>query len=492
MNLQSQFKILCSQHPEELITNFCCNPECLRPLCPDCIEQHNRSHQQSNTFPDTDSIKNVKNQCILKTTYGRREIQQILEQLQEDEQIAQSTQLIATFNHLEEQFLNKPQIYLELQKNIRNLINQLEFMNVGLEGSNPINSIKKVCSLDLKKNIEKFKKQIRQLQQTEYPTFTQDDKQIPLFEKLLQNYAYFNRLEESRIIQESSFLAQKEYFKNNMKILHFFQADSSNLWIYDLVVQQWKLIQLQNPQFIVPQYSKSIQTPDGQIYLIGGSIPNNKKSGIIHQYQFNNQLLKEVGQLQFQRSSHSLVFYQNEILVIGGIGNNSKVLSFCEAFDITTEKLRRIANLNTPVATPAVCNFDNYVLKACGTEQNQSINNQYEIYANQIWSIIQFKNVPIKSNLGCLVQIEQNTVMYFGGYLEDRSATDDCQIIEITNNIASVTSNLKLHNAEGFQNNLAIVHNARAYVLQDIQDQLSGLTSQKEKRILVFDGKQWI
>ena len=59
--------------------------------------------------------------------------------------------------------------------------------------------------------------------------------------------------------------------------------------------------------------------------------------------------------------------------MIGGIGNNSKVLSFCEAFDTTTEKLRRIANLNTPVATPALCNFDNSVLKACGTGNTYNI-----------------------------------------------------------------------------------------------------------------------
>lgn len=55
------------------------------------------------------------------------------------------------------------------------------------------------------------------------------------------------------------------------------------------------------------------------------------------------------------------------------------MLSFCEAFDITTEKLRRIANLNTPVATPAVCNFDGYVLKACGTGNLYNINHRTKL-----------------------------------------------------------------------------------------------------------------
>ena len=50
----------CLEHPNEQITNFCQSLECLIALCPDCIDNHNRLHKMNGTFPEIDSIKNVK------------------------------------------------------------------------------------------------------------------------------------------------------------------------------------------------------------------------------------------------------------------------------------------------------------------------------------------------------------------------------------------------------------------------------------------------
>ena len=36
----------CFEHPREEISNFCINVDCLKPLCPDCVETHTKIHHQ--------------------------------------------------------------------------------------------------------------------------------------------------------------------------------------------------------------------------------------------------------------------------------------------------------------------------------------------------------------------------------------------------------------------------------------------------------------
>lgn len=37
-------RIFCAYHPQELLTNFCCDSNCLMPLCPNCIVEHTEQH----------------------------------------------------------------------------------------------------------------------------------------------------------------------------------------------------------------------------------------------------------------------------------------------------------------------------------------------------------------------------------------------------------------------------------------------------------------
>ena len=62
-------RIPCSEHPNEEITNYCCNMHCLRPLCPDCVEIHTKSHSKQ----EIESWKNCLNNTMkqLKNTHYR-------------------------------------------------------------------------------------------------------------------------------------------------------------------------------------------------------------------------------------------------------------------------------------------------------------------------------------------------------------------------------------------------------------------------------------
>lgn len=40
-------RISCAFHPDEKITNFCKNFECLLPLCPRCVKIHTEEHMKN-------------------------------------------------------------------------------------------------------------------------------------------------------------------------------------------------------------------------------------------------------------------------------------------------------------------------------------------------------------------------------------------------------------------------------------------------------------
>lgn len=39
---------------------------CIKPLCPECIENHYGHHKNIRTAPEIDSFKTLKNKCLAK------------------------------------------------------------------------------------------------------------------------------------------------------------------------------------------------------------------------------------------------------------------------------------------------------------------------------------------------------------------------------------------------------------------------------------------
>jgi len=56
----------CMEHEGEPFTNFCSAATCIKPLCPECIENHYNHHKNIRTPPEIDSFKTLKNKCISK------------------------------------------------------------------------------------------------------------------------------------------------------------------------------------------------------------------------------------------------------------------------------------------------------------------------------------------------------------------------------------------------------------------------------------------
>ena len=54
-----QRRIYCAYHQNEMLTNFCCDSECLMPLCPNCIVEHTEQHFLENNKPAYVNLQEV-------------------------------------------------------------------------------------------------------------------------------------------------------------------------------------------------------------------------------------------------------------------------------------------------------------------------------------------------------------------------------------------------------------------------------------------------
>lgn len=59
----SKIMFECQSHKAEPVTNFCCVRTCLTPLCPDCIDEHNKKHLNERSHPEIDTLKRVQKMC---------------------------------------------------------------------------------------------------------------------------------------------------------------------------------------------------------------------------------------------------------------------------------------------------------------------------------------------------------------------------------------------------------------------------------------------
>lgn len=67
MNLINNINIItCSDHSGNLVTHICQSENCYKPLCSKCIKDHNMVHKRENTFPEIDTIEDIKSNCQAK------------------------------------------------------------------------------------------------------------------------------------------------------------------------------------------------------------------------------------------------------------------------------------------------------------------------------------------------------------------------------------------------------------------------------------------
>ena len=79
MKTRSDF--YCGIHKDETITNYCCLMDCQTPLCPECIDEHNKRHRMNSIYPEIDTLNRVSKMCEKKSTLVIDELRAMLERL---------------------------------------------------------------------------------------------------------------------------------------------------------------------------------------------------------------------------------------------------------------------------------------------------------------------------------------------------------------------------------------------------------------------------
>ena len=226
--------LYCDFHDEQIF-NFCLNLECLKPLCPECINEHQSYHDEKYTKPEFTTLRAVKSSCSKKIDAGIMSLNQEVKKC-ELEYLLDPEALIDTglkrlkkfkerlylmidghCSMLEE--LLKQRVHENLLKGsdfegifeeMKNIINELEYLRKNLESSNGLNYIKKICMLDLKALMKEFKYKVQKVIKTkdlEPIDIHIDETKFQSFKTELENMIYIKkdrRLDNSEVQQQQN------------------------------------------------------------------------------------------------------------------------------------------------------------------------------------------------------------------------------------------------------------------------------------------------
>lgn len=313
------------------------------------------------------------------------------------------------------------------------------------------------------------------------------------------------------------------------KFLHFFQQKSKYLHIYNLEELKnnfFKEYSLElKIDFKIPRWHRSISTPNGSIYLIGGVMTfgsaQETTSKLTYIYDYEGNTLTPLNPMKIARSGHGVAYMNDRIYCVGGYTDKNVSSVRCERYHIQKDEWEEIADLNYEVSNACICSFSNrFLYKFGGKFGDKELNNYIERYCptENLWEIVHVKSEVklsdfnlLSSSAGC--QINKSQIFIFGGTFEDYSQkssqsflfevcsdlnksgilnksgvfshkTDDDSEIHIIKAI----NERPLPFAEGFWNNNPVIFDSELYCLQNIPNKNNpNIVFNDRRRLLKFD-----
>ena len=280
--------------------------------------------------------------------------------------------------------------------------------------------------------------------------------------------------------------------------MHYFQPKIKRIFLYNLEnPSNSKMDEIDlNIQFTIPENSRSIITPYGDIYLSGGA-SNEKKGRILNNlYKFNKyqKSLSIKNPMNFARKAHGFIFFDDFLYACGGLSENDENLDSCEKYDIRNENWINIAKMVKKSSYFTLIPYLNKSIFKFGGVQNSNLIERYDI-SSEKWSEINFfceiKNFIIPSLCGA-AHINDNEIMVFGG-VEDHSEVRKSFIFRINEENSKkpkfyITDvNTFALPFEGFVDTGSLVVDGCLYSLLDSLKE----TSMNSKFLMAFNGRKW-
>ena len=237
------------------------------------------------------------------------------------------------------------------------------------------------------------------------------------------------------------------------------------------------------------RYTISAVSPHGSIFITNAATAEGKYDTDFWQYKFDENRAKKRAALPTPRKSHSMVFLNNFVYLIGGANSDSKALRSVDKYNVRKKVWTSANSLHVGVTSPTVCAFRNrYILSCCGVNEFDFISNRIELYdsANDAWSVVrtalnpQLKNVELL-NGGSAVAINSDVIYIFGGKRNTGFQHDVdfalfvTDLVEIKKSPSRVSAELvptggekrkALSFAGSFKANSGVVHGGSIYYLR--------------------------
>ena len=235
----------CIDHPGESITNYCCLRTCLTPLCPECIDGHNKLHKARNQFPEIDTMGRVKKMCADKLTGAIDHLQSQLDRLnsatnvnlediiklslQDLENLRDNLigQINEYFQQIKEEYVQKIRVSevnfsdsSELKDKFAGVINELNAVKHNLDSPSTFDSIRNTVKLDSEMLISSFDSQVEEIfnKRVSLPikfVFSEDD--LLNFQTLLRKIvSVFSK--EIKVVTNDEYLKQLKQQKKTTEV----------------------------------------------------------------------------------------------------------------------------------------------------------------------------------------------------------------------------------------------------------------------------------
>ncbi|EGR28733.1 kelch motif family protein, putative [Ichthyophthirius multifiliis] len=533
--------LYCQIHQDEIYTNFCTKQECLKPLCPECIDHHNKNHSKQNTYAILISLKVLKSQCVERLKLCKDKLLQYQDFLDGkntllandffDEGLIQIknarenliNMIQKYFNQIEEEYSSRIRSFSKRDTDINNILEQIKSFSGEIEQiyqniQSPyfIKGIQETMNFDLQTKMKIFENQIQEIDKNHNINQIDiiiDKKRLEFVKMELNKYIQLGQTQNQEIdylqenvennfnlysevignnLLECLFIIQSNYFIQSNKFLPFLSSISKQLYLFD--IEKPKLYQNIQIWQDIPEFHKIVVCPGGQIFLLGGVIKGVQVNNV-YQWSFNKQQFIPKSNMIQARSSFSAIYLKEKIYVVGGYKEGQQAIQNCEVYDIKKDIWKEIATFKIPDLLPSVCAFQDEYLVKIGDNNVEIYDIQYDKWflANRNQKQIgKFQNWY---NCG-IIQINKEEIVIIGGqyknFISDQifvfnfyKSCKDQFFYQIKN-----IEYLKLPFKDVFYNNI-VIDGGKLFWLQNVFDAQKQNQQKIFKRIIIFDGYQF-
>jgi hypothetical protein len=439
--------ISCGRHTCEYVTNFCCNAGCLAPLCPECIDEHNKYHNSLNhEFAEYDTLKRVQQMCLMKTqaiiellqnelkSLGvtssgshvdfmegkqkefedcRRKLHRVIDEYMDSLMMSYKRKMGKQFSGAEE--------IMRVVEKISGRLELLRMLNRNLSTKQIVPAIRKTCEVTAGDVMLEVQEEIRKLQSGNRifsGSINIQDSEILEIKELLQKVVLFDNDEGMEKFSLSK--------KANLFDTGIVQLETKKIGSYfeeKFHINEFGNIQMaQNVGFLADNFS---------IQNVPNTINSNMqeqymhyfqpKSNFLHLYPLEShicQYIKVSLNTVVPTNSRSVMTDRGHIYLTGGLEEYSShidVISSTHAYSVTTKKFGTLSPMAHGRFSHGICAIENHIYVVSGKTTQTALTTTCEKYdtINGTWSPIHPCFYP--SSRPALVPFNNDTIFKVGG-----------------------------------------------------------------------------